>query len=80
MRDLAQTLAPAVPVGIGASFVTTIALNLWIAAKVVQVAAEDTSRQVILDAGKQAKTVTWVQPFPRLAEHRDLNQYLASIP
>ncbi|KQU50828.1 hypothetical protein ASG72_13390 [Bosea sp. Leaf344] len=37
VRDLAQTLAPAVPVGIGASFVTTIALNLWIAAKVVQV-------------------------------------------
>ena len=37
LPDLAQSLAPAVPVGIGASFVTTIAANLWIAAKAVQV-------------------------------------------
>ncbi|AMJ60068.1 DUF2232 domain-containing protein [Bosea sp. PAMC 26642] len=37
LADLAQTLAPAVPVGIGASFVTTIAANLWLAAKAVQV-------------------------------------------
>ena len=28
----------------------------------------------------QAKIVSWVQPFPRLAEHRDLNQYLSAIP
>ena len=46
----------------------------------VQVAAEDTTRQVILDEGKQAKTVTWVQPFPKLADHRTLNKYLASVP
>lgn len=37
VKDLAMSLAPAVPVGIGASFVTTIAANLWIAAKTVQV-------------------------------------------
>jgi hypothetical protein len=37
LADLAQSLAPAVPVGIGASFVTTIAANLWLAAKAVQV-------------------------------------------
>ena len=37
LPELAQSLAPAVPVGIGASFVTTIAANLWLAAKAVQV-------------------------------------------
>lgn len=37
LPELAQSLAPAVPVGIGASFVTTIAGNLWLAAKAVQV-------------------------------------------
>jgi hypothetical protein len=37
VTELAQSLAPAVPVGIGASFVTTIAANLWLAAKAVQV-------------------------------------------
>jgi len=35
--DLAQMLAPWVPVGIGASFVTTITANLWIAGKVVSI-------------------------------------------
>ena len=33
-----------------------------------------------LDEGGQAKIVSWVQPFPRLAEHRELNDYLRSIP
>jgi hypothetical protein len=37
VAELAQSLAPAVPVGIGASFVTTITANLWLAAKAVQV-------------------------------------------
>ncbi|GAU84905.1 DUF2232 domain-containing protein [Bosea sp. BIWAKO-01] len=37
VSELALTLAPAVPVGIGASFVTTIVANLWLAAKAVQV-------------------------------------------
>lgn len=37
LSELAQSLAPAVPVGIGASFVTTIAANLWLAAKAVKV-------------------------------------------
>jgi hypothetical protein len=39
VKDLALSLAPAVPVGIGASFVTTIAANLWIAAKAVKVSS-----------------------------------------
>lgn len=37
LSELAQSLAPAVPVGIGASFVTTITANLWIAAKAVRI-------------------------------------------
>ncbi|TCR62680.1 DUF2232 domain-containing protein [Bosea sp. BK604] len=37
LSELAQRLAPAVPVGIGASFVTTLVANLWLAAKAVQV-------------------------------------------
>jgi hypothetical protein len=37
LSELAQNLAPAVPFGIGASFVSTIAANLWLAAKAVQV-------------------------------------------
>lgn len=37
LPELANSLAPAVPVGIGASFVTTITANLWIAGKVVKV-------------------------------------------
>ncbi|POR55408.1 DUF2232 domain-containing protein [Bosea psychrotolerans] len=37
LPELAQSLAPAVPVGIGASFVTTITANLWIAAKAVRI-------------------------------------------
>lgn len=37
IAELAQSLAPAVPVGIGASFVTTIAANLWLAAKAVKI-------------------------------------------
>ncbi len=40
VAELAQTLAPAVPLGIGASFVTTITANLWIAAKVVAVSGK----------------------------------------
>lgn len=36
IKQMADTLAPVVPVGIGASFVTTIAVNLWLAAKTVQ--------------------------------------------
>lgn len=36
LPELAQMLAPAVPVGIGASFVITIASNLWLAAKAVR--------------------------------------------
>jgi hypothetical protein len=36
LPELAQSLAPAVPFGIGASFVTTIAANLWLAGKTVQ--------------------------------------------
>jgi hypothetical protein len=36
LKDLALRLAPAVPVGIGASFVTTLVANLWLAAKAVQ--------------------------------------------
>ncbi|RDJ24154.1 DUF2232 domain-containing protein [Bosea caraganae] len=36
LSDLAQMLAPAVPVGIGASFVTTLVVNLWLAGKAVQ--------------------------------------------
>ncbi|WP_089175244.1 DUF2232 domain-containing protein [Bosea sp. AS-1] len=35
--ELAHSLAPAVPLGIGASFVTTIAANLWLAARAVKV-------------------------------------------
>jgi hypothetical protein len=35
--ELAQSLAPAVPLGIGASFVTTITANLWLAARAVKV-------------------------------------------
>jgi len=34
--ELAQSLAPAVPLGIGASFVTTITANLWLAARTVK--------------------------------------------
>ena len=45
----------------------------------VQVAIEH-ENQVVKDENGQAKYVSWVQPFPKLAEHRDLNQYLASIP
>lgn len=37
LQELAQSLAPVVPVGIGASFVTTITANLWLAGKTVQV-------------------------------------------
>lgn len=37
LPELAQILAPAVPVGIGASFVTTLVVNLWLAGKAVQV-------------------------------------------
>ena len=45
----------------------------------IQVAAEENGI-VIKDRGNQADIVTWVQPFPRLAEHRELNDYLRSIP
>lgn len=37
LPDLAQMLAPWVPVGIGASFVTTITANLWVAGKAVAI-------------------------------------------
>lgn len=37
LPELARSLAPIVPVGIGASFVTTITANLWLAGKTVQV-------------------------------------------
>lgn len=37
LPELALSLASAVPFGIGASFVTTIAINLWLSAKAVQV-------------------------------------------
>jgi hypothetical protein len=37
LPELAQMLAPWVPVGIGASFVTTITANLWVAAKTVSI-------------------------------------------
>ena len=37
IAELAQGVAAAVPVGIGASFVTTITLNLWLAAKTVSI-------------------------------------------
>ncbi|WP_420103097.1 hypothetical protein [Bosea sp. (in: a-proteobacteria)] len=37
VKELADSLAPAVPLGIGASFVTTITLNLWLAAKAVAI-------------------------------------------
>ena len=46
----------------------------------VQVAKESTDGKPVLDEGNQAKYVSWVQPFPRLAEHRDLNQYLVTLP
>jgi hypothetical protein len=36
VKELAESLAPAVPLGIGASFVTTIAANLWLAARAVR--------------------------------------------
>lgn len=36
VKEVSLLLAPAVPVGIGASFVTTITANLWLAAKAVQ--------------------------------------------
>lgn len=36
VKELAQSLAPAVPLGIGASFVTTITANLWLAARTVK--------------------------------------------
>jgi len=36
VQELAQSLAPAVPLGIGASFVTTITANLWLAARTVK--------------------------------------------
>lgn len=36
IKELAQNLAPAVPLGIGASFVTTITANLWLAARAVK--------------------------------------------
>jgi len=36
VKDLAQNLAPAVPLGIGASFVTTITANLWLAGRAVK--------------------------------------------
>ena len=45
----------------------------------IQVAAEENGI-VIKDRGNQADIVSWVQPFPRLAEHRELNEYLRSIP
>lgn len=35
--DLADSLSPAVPLGIGASFVTTITLNLWLSARIVKI-------------------------------------------
>ncbi len=37
IAELAQGVAAAVPVGIGASFVTTITLNLWLAGKTVSI-------------------------------------------
>lgn len=36
VKELAESLAPAVPLGIGASFVTTITANLWLAARTVK--------------------------------------------
>jgi hypothetical protein len=36
VKELADSLAPAVPLGIGASFVTTITANLWLAARTVK--------------------------------------------
>ena len=45
----------------------------------VQSAAQVEGR-VIKDENGQAKTVSWVQPFPRLANHRSLNPYLNAIP
>ncbi len=36
LKEFAQDLAPAVPLGIGASFVTTITANLWLAARAVK--------------------------------------------
>lgn len=42
--------------------------------------AQETKAGPVLDEKGQAKHVIWVQPFPKLAEHRDLNQYLSSIP
>jgi hypothetical protein len=46
----------------------------------IQTVQEVERGQPLLDEGNQAKIVSWVQPFPRLAEHRDLNQYLSTIP
>lgn len=37
VKELADSLAPVVPLGIGASFVTTITLNLWLSAKAVTI-------------------------------------------
>lgn len=34
----------------------------------------------ILSAGGQAEYVNWVQPFPRILDHRELNGYLVGIP
>jgi len=34
----------------------------------------------ILDENGQARYVNWVQPFPRLLDHRELNVHLAGIP
>lgn len=42
--------------------------------------AQETKTGPVLGSDGHAKHVAWVQPFPKLAEHRDLNQYLSSIP
>ena len=39
VKELADSLAPAVPLGIGASFVTTITANLWLAARTVKMSS-----------------------------------------
>lgn len=46
----------------------------------IQAPAQDDYGKPIKNERNQAKVVSWVQPFLRILEHRDLNAYLTSLP
>lgn len=46
----------------------------------IQAPAQDDYGKPVKDARGQAKIVSWVQPFMRIIEHRELNPYLIALP